>query len=403
MRCLNRVLHLKLPSRIFCTRAEVNETFCIGLSCELEGRLNHGGDEMKKILFLSCLVIFTNALMANPILLPQALISEFRFQSPGKWELEINFATPSNLFVRQDFDSILVGSSTGLSRLRLDYLPDSTAILVVTSDSLVIPLSFNPDGDCIRLYSYQALYPVVRPEIDSVSFGNYPGSMLDTIPNGYSICRIGFGVFTLDKDPTIGEENDTSGTCGTLKGLIYNGDGTKIESGNYTLGYPDYHPITLTGDGSYSVRVFARRFEMAELARITPNGGTTYVRIDTLRFAAHVDSVTESDIHFADVVGVKRSPSVSSLPVSILNYPNPFNPSTNFAVTIPNGVTYRKGWIDIYNSIGQKVFTVFLTRGSPPKWNGVDMWGRPVSSGVYYYRLCLDGVVFKTGSMILLK
>ena len=84
------------------------------------------------------------------------------------------------------------------------------------------------------------------------------------------------------------------------------------------------------------------------------------------------------------------------------NYPNPFNPSTTIEFYLP----VRTGWhIEIINLKGQLV-TKFSGVGGPGSivlpWNGQDNGGRPVSSGVYLYRLQADDFV-DTKKMILLK
>jgi len=73
------------------------------------------------------------------------------------------------------------------------------------------------------------------------------------------------------------------------------------------------------------------------------------------------------------------------------NYPNPFNPSTVIAYAIP---VFHKGGnvtLEIYNTLGQKVRTLVNRRQTPGvyqvQWDGKDDAGRPVTSGLYVYRL----------------
>ena len=70
------------------------------------------------------------------------------------------------------------------------------------------------------------------------------------------------------------------------------------------------------------------------------------------------------------------------------NYPNPFNPST----TIPFELSRRSEIVlEVLNLLGQRV--ALLAQGTFPagrhvvEWNGRDDHGRPVASGVYFYRL----------------
>jgi hypothetical protein len=85
------------------------------------------------------------------------------------------------------------------------------------------------------------------------------------------------------------------------------------------------------------------------------------------------------------------------------NFPNPFNPSTMISVTLP-----RSGEMElvVFNSTGQQVKTLLagvLAAGEHSvEWNGTDDTGRPVATGVYYYRLAANDFV-QTKKMMLLK
>jgi hypothetical protein len=85
------------------------------------------------------------------------------------------------------------------------------------------------------------------------------------------------------------------------------------------------------------------------------------------------------------------------------NYPNPFNPSTSIRFALP-----RAGFasLRIYNIIGQEVANL-LTGNLPAgsfraTWDGKDMNGETVASGVYLYRLQVGDYV-ETRKMLLLK
>ena len=112
------------------------------------------------------------------------------------------------------------------------------------------------------------------------------------------------------------------------------------------------------------------------------------------------------------------------------NYPNPFNPSTTIHYQIPDarvkkqdtGQTHqdnRRGSylasyllplvsLKIYNILGQEVRTLV----DAPKesgyhavtWDGKDSFGHEVASGVYFYRLSVDGGKWsKTRRMVLMR
>ncbi len=70
------------------------------------------------------------------------------------------------------------------------------------------------------------------------------------------------------------------------------------------------------------------------------------------------------------------------------NYPNPFNPATTIEYRIPVQSVVS---ITIYNMLGQEVNRLVNKEQQPGAyllhWNGTDNDGRPVSSGIYFYRI----------------
>ncbi len=74
--------------------------------------------------------------------------------------------------------------------------------------------------------------------------------------------------------------------------------------------------------------------------------------------------------------------------LDLMNYPNPFNPSTTIVFGLPDGGEVR---MSIYNIRGQLVRNLqngYLPRGFHKiVWDGVDERNRPVSSGLYFIRI----------------
>jgi len=85
------------------------------------------------------------------------------------------------------------------------------------------------------------------------------------------------------------------------------------------------------------------------------------------------------------------------------NYPNPFNPGTEIEYTLRKS---GKVILEIYNLLGQKVRTLVREHQSPGfyhlTWDGKNERGEKVSSGIYFYRLEMNGA-FQTKRMVLLK
>lgn len=95
---------------------------------------------------------------------------------------------------------------------------------------------------------------------------------------------------------------------------------------------------------------------------------------------------------------------IQSPNVELSNYPNPFNPETEIKFSIPND---SKVDIEIYNTKGQKIKSLTqnnFTKGSHSIiWIGDDESGKSVSSGIYYYKLNVNGKNEAVEKCLLLK
>ena len=88
----------------------------------------------------------------------------------------------------------------------------------------------------------------------------------------------------------------------------------------------------------------------------------------------------------------------------LTNFPNPFNPETKIVFDLPESGQVK---LEIYNIKGQKVKTLLDCYMSPGRsemlWKGRDDDGKRVSSGVYFYKLDVNGKTEKAKKMLLLK
>lgn len=89
----------------------------------------------------------------------------------------------------------------------------------------------------------------------------------------------------------------------------------------------------------------------------------------------------------------------------ISNYPNPFNPDTTISYSLPDNVANPV--IEIFNVKGQRICELKINNSEfkigEASWDGTDQYRKPVSSGVYLYRVKADEFVSKSRKMILLK
>jgi hypothetical protein len=101
--------------------------------------------------------------------------------------------------------------------------------------------------------------------------------------------------------------------------------------------------------------------------------------------------------------------TIESPQITLINYPNPFNAETTFELRIASDILPEENIkLVIYNLKGQKVKTLisFPNRGLGTRevvWNGTDENGKPVSSGIYFYCLEINGKSETTVKMVLLK
>jgi hypothetical protein len=101
--------------------------------------------------------------------------------------------------------------------------------------------------------------------------------------------------------------------------------------------------------------------------------------------------------------GVQEKPIPSEFALS-QNYPNPFNGRTRieFNLAAPSDVE-----LAVFDISGRKVAVLedgrFEAGPHSVVWNGYDLAGQPVSSGVYFYKLDIQGFDSVTREMLLLK
>ena len=87
------------------------------------------------------------------------------------------------------------------------------------------------------------------------------------------------------------------------------------------------------------------------------------------------------------------------------NYPNPFNPTTSIVFSIKEDNDYTE--IEVYNVKGQKVKQLAAQSFSAGEhsivWNGKDSNDKPVASGVYMYKMSVNGKTINIKKMLMVK
>ncbi len=213
---------------------------------------------------------------------------------------------------------------------------------------------------------------------------NYYGVHIEDIVINYNIVQQDFEMGPVSFD-------------GSLEGYVYEENTTNpVTYANISVGIPGgYYASTYSdGTGYYY-------FDL-------PNG--TY-SLDCWKdgyLGFHEDEIIINndnvifDIYLVPDVG---SDDELILPASSLsqNYPNPFNPETTISFTTENTENTE---VIIYNLKGQKVRTLvneeFPAGRHSVLWDGRDNKGKPVSTGMYFYKL-ETGAFSAVKKMILIK
>ena len=102
------------------------------------------------------------------------------------------------------------------------------------------------------------------------------------------------------------------------------------------------------------------------------------------------------------MTSIEDEPELSMPNRKLTNYPNPFNPTTTISFSLTTNL-HENVRIEIYNVKGQLVETLsnLPITNSPNQqivWNA-----NKFASGVYFYKLVVDGIAVDTKRMILLK
>ncbi|MBN1467045.1 carboxypeptidase regulatory-like domain-containing protein [candidate division KSB1 bacterium] len=99
----------------------------------------------------------------------------------------------------------------------------------------------------------------------------------------------------------------------------------------------------------------------------------------------------------------EQDATVPDVPTLLGNFPNPFNPDTRIAFTLPRAMQVT---LTIYNLTGERIATAFTGRlesgRHEVRWDGANYAGERLSSGLYLYKLSGEEMTL-TGKMLMLK
>lgn len=173
----------------------------------------------------------------------------------------------------------------------------------------------------------------------------------------------------------------TQTLSGAFKRLkLTNGDVNVVVLGNFDVNAGNLTPSFQSNGTRYDF-FSGESFEVSDVnATISFKPGEFHIYSDKKFFTPDSDIVTGISTEF-----VFEQPYRYQLQAA---YPNPFNPATTIPFTLAKA---GKTELIVYNIMGQKIVTLtnknYLAGTHEVVWNGSDMSGRQVASGVYFVRL----------------
>ena len=194
----------------------------------------------------------------------------------------------------------------------------------------------------------------------------------------------------------------------------------------YIMGTPTLHWTTQTEENNAYWNVYRgvnNNFETAININAnnpingngTTNSPSDYIYEDTIPVMQNtvywywiedVSSDGEAELHEPITLSIpfEDTPIIPDVYGLRQNFPNPFNPSTSISFVLAEDDDVE---LIIYNVKGEKLKSiynnhVYADQITTAIWDGNDTVGKPVSSGVYFYRLVTDKKVYQN-KMLLVK
>jgi hypothetical protein len=171
--------------------------------------------------------------------------------------------------------------------------------------------------------------------------------------------------------------------------------------------------IWLATDGGGLVRIGVNggysQWTAASTGGLIPQDNLTHMEIrDNVIWASTSDSgiVRLADVIETSFVAVEEDDMAARMPKEMRlhhNYPNPFNPSTTIAFSLNRAENVK---LNIYNLRGELIANLADGYFAPGRhemtWDGSDMYGNPMATGLYFYQMTA-GSERTTQKMMLVK
>jgi len=165
--------------------------------------------------------------------------------------------------------------------------------------------------------------------------------------------------------------------------------------GNYAYVANDYHGLRIIDVSTPSAPEEVGRYYTSYARGVSASGNYAFV-------ADYLDGlyIIQNDLLTTGIRSSTQTPENYALRQ---NYPNPFNPTTTLRYDLP-----EQGFVHltIYNQLGKPIRTLINREESAGyksvMWDARDDYGKQVSTGIYFYRIEVNGFS-QTKKMVLLK
>lgn len=336
---------------------------------------------MKKIYILFFLLTVGLIIKANPIAIPTIEISELYFDESDNWKLELGY-----FYINPEgytFDSIFIYSLMDTAKVPDYYLTGEIGQFVLTVDSLTSNFRINRLGDTLKVISY-----AYGGEFeDALLFGDVLGASINAPRVGQSLCKNGY-FYVKDNSPTIGLSNDTTGTYGTVKGIIYDKYSEPVDTRTFRL--DNY--FETSENGEYSARVYSKPSTFSRIDYKTGQYSTQSVSITEISYIMEPDSVVEMNIYLLDTLttGINDI-NVANTPISV--YPNPISKNEELKINIDLPIITSDIYVEIIDLNGKLINKKKISKNSSSIIT-------PDKTGFYIVRTLLDSEVISSNRII---
>jgi len=343
---------------------------------------------MKTILMI-ILIFLAIFLRANPIQL--FFISEIYFEGDD-WTIELSNTENGYPFYYNSYELKIVTSSSEAYINRDVSLIYGITDLITQSDLDNI-LIIDHTGDFIRLSDeYDSL--------DEKIFGNYSGSYVNPLyPDQSYVCSVNTEFAPAKENfPSLGSDPFYTDARGTYSGYVYNSNMQPLADAeiHYYVYNPTYYSQIITNDEGYfeDDDIFCRNY----CVQVYYNG----ILEASLTISIEPDSTSYEEFVLQNVS--TKDELLRNRNFILSNYPNPFNPSTAISFSVTQTSSFVT--VGIYNSKGQKIDELSITNPSNVGQvfqSSITWEADNFPSGVYLYKLVIDGKEVASNKMLLLK